>query len=111
MLSAELDFTSCKHLPDRQLIRAALFTCAAANAVPRLLAHRGIALSGPVAQAIAIQIALQHENAADGNTRRAGLAIVAAAAELRAQLLTDGVEFGARRTCPESRRKRFHSVG
>ena len=71
------------------MVGAALFAHATLHAIRCRLSHGHIAAGGPFLQAIAVIIAFKEEGAGDVDTGSAGLAVIAAAAEIGAQLVTD----------------------
>ena len=93
-LFAETFCNLLQHVADGQVIGAAAFAGAAADAVAGVLGHGVITTLGPVSQTVALQIAVKQEATGNVDAGGTGLAIVAAAAEIGAQLISDFQESG-----------------
>ena len=92
-LFAEVDSSLLEHFADGQVVGAAGFAQTALDAVGSLLGEGLIAAAGPIGHAVPVEVTLHQEDAGDVDTGSAGLAVVAAAAELCAQLVADFVHF------------------
>ena len=81
-------------MPDGKVVGAAALAGTAADTGGGLYAQTVVAIPCPVGQAIPGQIAVEQEGTGNVDTHGAGLAVVAAAAELGAQGLADGFHPG-----------------
>ena len=84
MLFTEIPGDLFQHLPDGQIVGAAGFTGAAADAFGCLMGQGGIAFLGPFLQAVAVQVAFEQEAGRNADACSTGLAVIAAAAEVGA---------------------------
>ena len=92
-LFSKFDGCNLHHLTDGQVIGTSGFTDAAAHTIGCMLGHSAVAALGPIAQTVAGQVTLKEEDTGNGNAFTAGSTVIAAAAELGAQIPADGGDF------------------